>query len=103
MEFRISELSAEQKEQLERQFQVEKIVRRIEELKSLLASWDYKTSKRTDGDYTEQEWQEIVAQRRKWRAEINELESQLDGQEIGVSAEQCQEPKVCPEKKSWFN
>ena len=50
---------------------------RIAELKAKLASWDYKTSKHADGDYTDEEWAEIVAQRKAWRDEINSLESKL--------------------------
>jgi hypothetical protein len=47
---------------------------RIAELKDLLASWDYKTSKYVDGEYTEEEWQAIIEQRAAWREEIRELE-----------------------------
>lgn len=47
---------------------------RIAELKALLDSKDYWTSKRADGEYTEEEWAEKVAIRKAWRAEINELE-----------------------------
>lgn len=47
---------------------------RIAELKELLASWDYKTSKYVDGEYTEEEWQAIIEQRAAWREEIRELE-----------------------------
>lgn len=50
---------------------------RIAELQALLASWDYKTSKHADGDYTEAEWADIVAQRKAWREEINALEQEL--------------------------
>lgn len=48
---------------------------RIAELKQLLADADYWTSKRMDGEYTEEEWAEKVAIRKAWRAEINELET----------------------------
>ena len=47
------------------------------ELTVRLGDYDYKTSKYVDGEYTEQEWQEIVTQRKLWRAEINELEKLL--------------------------
>lgn len=50
---------------------------RIEELKQLLVSWDYKTSKYADGEYTNEEWSKIVAQRKAWREEINRLEAEL--------------------------
>ena len=49
----------------------------IEQLKMQLASWDYKTSKHADGDYTDEEWQAIVAQRKAWREEIRSLEVEL--------------------------
>lgn len=52
----------------------EKAQARIAELKDLLDSKDYWTSKRADGEYTEEEWAEKVAIRKAWRAEINELE-----------------------------
>jgi hypothetical protein len=47
---------------------------RIAELKQMLADADYWTSKRLDGEYTDEEWAEKVAIRKAWRAEINELE-----------------------------
>lgn len=52
----------------------EKAQARIAELKRLLNSKDYWTSKRADGEYTDEEWAEKVAIRKAWRAEINELE-----------------------------
>ena len=53
----------------------EKAQARIAELKALLNSKDYWTSKRADGEYTDEEWAEKVAIRKAWRAEINELET----------------------------
>lgn len=52
----------------------EKAQARIAELKQMLADADYWTSKRVDGEYTDEEWAEKVAIRKAWRAEINELE-----------------------------
>jgi len=52
----------------------EKAQERIAELKQMLADADYWTSKRMDGEYTDEEWAEKVAIRKAWRAEINELE-----------------------------
>jgi hypothetical protein len=52
----------------------EKAQARIAELKQMLANADYWTSKRLDGEYTDEEWAEKVAVRKVWRAEINELE-----------------------------
>lgn len=56
----------------------EKAQARIAELKTLLDSKDYWTSKRLDGEYTDEEWAEKVAIRKAWRAEINELELVVD-------------------------
>lgn len=47
---------------------------RITELKQLLADSDYWTSKYCDGEYTDEEWAEKVAQRKAWREEIRGLE-----------------------------
>lgn len=52
----------------------EKAQARIAELKQMLADADYWTSKRVDGEYTDEEWAEKVVIRKAWRAEINELE-----------------------------
>lgn len=56
----------------------EKAKARIAELKKMLADADYWTSKRIDGEYTDEEWAEKVAIRKAWRAEINELELVVD-------------------------
>ena len=56
----------------------EKAQTRIAELKQMLANADYWTSKRVDGEYTDEEWAEKVAIRKAWRAEINELELVVD-------------------------
>jgi hypothetical protein len=53
----------------------EKAQARIAELKQLLSNADYWTSKRADGEYTEEEWAEKVAIRKAWREEINQLEA----------------------------
>ena len=47
---------------------------RIAELKQLLAEADYWGQKYLDGEYTEEEWAEKVAQRKAWREEIRSLE-----------------------------
>lgn len=57
---------------------------RIAELKALLDSKDYWTSKKADGEYTEEQWAEKVAIRKAWRAEINELEKILTKPEESV-------------------
>ena len=59
----------------------EKAQARIAELKQMLADADYWTSKRVDGEYTDEEWAEKVAIRKAWRAEINELEKVLTSTE----------------------
>ena len=46
----------------------------INNLKQQLAEMDYKSSKYVDGEYTQEEWAEIVAQRREIRERIRELE-----------------------------
>lgn len=56
---------------------IDPIQQQINILLNNLAEWDYKTSKYVDGNYTEEEWQEIVNQRNTWRREINELEQLL--------------------------
>ena len=43
-------------------------------LKQQLADMDYKTSKYADGEYTQEEWAEIVAERKAIRERIRELE-----------------------------
>lgn len=60
----------------------EKAQERIAELKQMLADADYWTSKRMDGEYTDEEWAEKVAIRKAWRAEINELELVVDKQAV---------------------
>lgn len=49
---------------------------KILNLKQQLSSMDYKTSKRTDGEYTENEWAAIVAERKRLRNEIRQLENE---------------------------
>ena len=48
--------------------------KRIEELKSLLSSSDYKAIKYAEGELTEEEYAETKALRRGYRAEINQLQ-----------------------------
>lgn len=51
---------------------------RIDELKSLLAGADYWGQKYIDGEYTAEEWEQKKAQRKAWRAEIRQLEAELE-------------------------
>lgn len=49
----------------------------IGKLKSELSNMDYKTSKYVDGDYTDAEWQQIIAERKNIRERIRELEKNV--------------------------
>ena len=49
---------------------------KIAAFKAQLAAMDYKTSKYADGDYTQAEWQAIVAERKAIRQQIGALETQ---------------------------
>ena len=51
---------------------------RIAELKGLLAASDYKAIKHSEGLISDDEYMPIMAQREAWRAEINELEEELN-------------------------
>ena len=51
-----------------------KNIKQICELKQQLADMGYKTSKYADGEYTDEEWQAIVAERKAIREKIRELE-----------------------------
>ena len=51
--------------------------RELLNLKQQLADMDYKTSKYVDGEYTEEEWAVIVAERKQIRERVRELEKIL--------------------------
>lgn len=51
---------------------------RIWELKHLLADSDYAIIKIAEGSATHEEYADLIEQRKAWRAEINELESQSE-------------------------
>ena len=53
------------------------ILDKIAKLKQKLAEYDYKGQKYIDGEYTDEEWNEIVKQRKMWRTEIKKLENTL--------------------------
>lgn len=57
--------------------QREIIIPRIAELKHLLASQDYQTIKYMQGELTEEKFNEVKKQCKKWRDEINTLEASL--------------------------
>lgn len=48
---------------------------RIRELKQLLSDTDYVAIKIAEGEATAEEYSEVLANRKAWRAEINQLES----------------------------
>lgn len=77
----IAESHTEQKEV--RQFKIIEIPQpseenikqaRINELKAKLTDTDYVVIKIAEGEATQEEYAEVLAQRKVWRAEINELE-----------------------------
>lgn len=53
----------------------------IRELKDQLRETDYAVIKIAEGAATAEEYSEVIAQREVWRARINELETQLAGEE----------------------
>lgn len=69
------ELSVEQYEEIPQQdlYQQE-----YNNLKQQLTEMDYKTSKYVDGEYAEEEWQEIVNERKQIRVRVRELETLLN-------------------------
>ena len=50
---------------------------RIDKLKALLQDSDYAVIKIAEGAATIEEYADVIANRKEWRAEINELEEQL--------------------------
>lgn len=49
--------------------------RRIQELKRMLSETDYVIVKISEGSATREEYSETIAERKKWREEINHLEN----------------------------
>lgn len=58
--------------------EIELMQNKIIELKSLLAETDYKAIKYAEGELTEEEYAEMKEQRKQWRIQINELETQIN-------------------------
>lgn len=54
---------------------------RLSELLQNLIEWDYKGQKYLDGEYSEEEWNEIKNQRKQWREEVRRLEKELNSEE----------------------
>lgn len=65
-QFKIVELPQPSEEEIKQQ--------RIEELKGLLVETDYVVIKIMEGEATEEEYAEVLANRKLWRKEINELQ-----------------------------
>ena len=55
----------------------QEIFNQIKALMMLLKKTDYKAIKYAEGELTDEEYAETLAQRREWRAEINALEAKL--------------------------
>lgn len=53
---------------------------RISWLMSQLNGSDYKAIKYAEGEMTEEEYAPVKEQRRQWRAEINQLQAELDAE-----------------------
>lgn len=64
----------------QKQVQRDTAIGRIEELKNLLLNTDHKVVKYMEGLITEEEYNEVKAQRQAWRAEIHELEATLSAE-----------------------
>ena len=62
----------------EKEYQKNVYQEEMNTLKQQLAGMDYKTSKYADGEYTQEEWQVIVAERKAIRERIRELEKLLN-------------------------
>ena len=54
-----------------------KIISKIVNCKNKLRSLDYLTNKYVEGELSEERWEEVKAQRKALRAEINAHEAQL--------------------------
>lgn len=54
----------------------------IENLKQQLAETDYIACKIAEGSATAEEYADIIADRQRWREEINALESELKNREL---------------------
>ena len=65
-QFKIVEITQPTEEDVKQQ--------RIYELKQLLSDTDYVAIKIAEGSATASEYADVIAQRKAWRAEINELE-----------------------------
>ena len=62
----------------QKELRIQEINNRISELKKLLADSDYRAIKYAEGQYTFQEYQPYLLQRKAWRDEINQLEIELN-------------------------
>lgn len=78
---------AQEKRAKEEQLQsrIFKLQIRIGDLKNNLRNTDYKAIKYAEGELSEEEYAETLAQRRAWRAEINALEEEIKAIKEGAN------------------
>lgn len=75
------------KEEQEAWDKAQEIIRRddrIAELKAKLLETDYVWNVIREGDATEEHYAEVLANRKAWRAEVRELEKQIDGADVSL-------------------
>lgn len=58
-------------------YEINEIQGEINAFKQLLTNSDYQAIKHSEGEMTDKEYAPILANRKKWRQRINELEEQL--------------------------
>ena len=63
------------------------VLAEINALKQLLEGTDYQALKHADGALSDDEYNEVKAQRQEWRDKINELEAQIASIETSEDAE----------------
>lgn len=73
---RWNDMTEEQRAAVEAQKQEHERLTRIAELKNKLLETDYVVIKIAEGEATADEYAEVIANRKAWRKEINELEAQ---------------------------
>lgn len=61
-----------------KEFKIEKLNQQINELKQKLYTTDYVAIKIAEGSATADEYADVIEQRRMWRAQINELEKEIE-------------------------
>lgn len=76
-QLRYNALSEEEKKKKDKEIHNKPILKKIDEIKKVMAENDYKQMKYIRGEYTEEEWQEIKSWFQEKALEIRQLESQL--------------------------